>query len=1109
MDCLGWHHDGPCWHNRDDGDCNSIPQPYNLPRLYEINSSHNWQPTPQHQSYYLDVQLAAGSHSITAYYPGNNDGLGDIWLGSTSAAYVLTITGLTPTVTVTPSASSITTTQALSVSVVVNGGSGNPVPTGSVILTSGVFTSASTTLSAGGATISIPAGALAPGNDTLTVTYTPDTSSPSGYTGAVGSGSVTVLSGTVPASSNFGSVNVASSSTALVQVLLPHGGTLGSISVLTQGTTGLDFVNASGGTCTTGLTYAANVICTVNVSFTPKYAGVRYGAVVLKDASNNVLGMEYVDGIGSGPQVTFNPGKRSVVGSGFRYPTGVALDGNANLFVADQQNNAVKEIVAAGGYNTINTIGGGFYNPFGVAIDGAGNIFVADTWNNAVKEVVAASGYTTINTLGTGFNRPTGVAVDVAGNVFVADQQNNAVKEILATGGYTTVNTLGSGFNYPTGLSLDGSGNVFVADAQNNAVKEIVAAGGYTTIKTLSSAFSYPEGVAVDASGDVYVTDNGNLAVKEIVAAGGYATVNTLASAFNQPVGLALDGSGNVYVVSQGDTTMAKLDLIDAPSLAFATTSAGSISSDSPQIVTLANIGNSTLSIPILSTGSNPSISVNFALNSSGSNACPLVSASSSAAGSLAAGASCLLPISFGPVSAGALSGSLLVTDNSLNVSNATQSISLSGIARQTSQAITFASPASPLTYGISPITLNASASSGLSVTFSVVSGPGTISGNALTFTGLGTIVIAANQAGNASYTAAPQVTQSIIVTQASQTINFATPTSPVTYGVLPITLSATGGASGNAVVFSVVSGPGTISGSTLTVTGAGTIQIAANQAGNANYTAAPQATQSLVANKATPVVTWANPAPIVYGAALSATQLNATASVPGNFVYTPASGTVLAAGTQALNVTFTPSDTADYATVAATATLIVNVPPSFTISGIAVSAIPGATTGNTSTITVTPAGGFNGSVALTASVTSSPNGAQYPPTLSFGSSSPVNITGSAAGTATLTIYTTAASVGALTYPLRQEGRWYSTGGAVLACTLLFGLPARRRRWQTVLGMLALLVALTGSVLGCGSGGGGGGGISNPGTSAGVYTVTVTGASGTTTAMGTVTLNVQ
>ena len=84
-----------------------------------------------------------------------------------------TVPALTPTVTVTPSATSITTAQSLSVTVTVAGGGGDPVPTGSVTLTGGGYMSAATTLTSGGATITIPAGSLATGSDTLTVMYDP------------------------------------------------------------------------------------------------------------------------------------------------------------------------------------------------------------------------------------------------------------------------------------------------------------------------------------------------------------------------------------------------------------------------------------------------------------------------------------------------------------------------------------------------------------------------------------------------------------------------------------------------------------------------------------------------------------------------------------------------------------------------------------------------------------------------------------------------------------------------------------------------------------------------------------------------------------------------
>src|SRR5580692_9908830 len=122
-----------------------------------------------------------------------------------------------------------------------------------------------------------------------------------------------------------------------------------------------------------------------------------------------------------------------------------------------------------------------------------------------------------------------------------------------------------------------------------------------------------------------------------------------------------------------------------------------------------------------------------------------------------------------------------------------------------------------------------------------------------------------------------------------------------------------------------IASGIATYNTSTLP---AGSDSITASYGGNSSYNSSISPALTQTVNQATPTITWAKPAAITYGTALSATQLNATASVAGTFVYSPAAGTTLAAGTQTLSVTFTPTDATDYATATSTASLTVNDAP-------------------------------------------------------------------------------------------------------------------------------------------------------------------------------------
>jgi len=167
-----------------------------------------------------------------------------------------------------------------------------------------------------------------------------------------------------------------------------------------------------------------------------------------------------------------------------------------------------------------------------------------------------------------------------------------------------------------------------------------------------------------------------------------------------------------------------------------------------------------------------------------------------------------------------------------------------------------------------------------------------------------------------------------------------------------------------------------------------------------------------------------------------------------------------------------------------------------------ALTILPGATTGNTATITVTPANGFTGTVSLTCSVT--PIAASDPPTCSLSPPS-LSLISAAPQYATLTISTTPASLAS-----RQIQRllWPSAGSTALALLLMFAVPRRSRNWPVMLFLLVMVISA--SAIGCGVNGAGSRGVSTPGTSAGTYTVLVTGASGSVTGtVGTITLNIQ
>ncbi|HEX4005650.1 MAG TPA: hypothetical protein VHX60_05720 [Acidobacteriaceae bacterium] len=491
------------------------------------------------------------------------------------------------------------------------------------------------------------------------------------------------------------------------------GTTVGSVNVVTQGTPNLDFVattpDASATLCT-AQTYASATTCTVDVTFAPRFPGMRMGAVVLRDGADNVLATSYLAGTGTGPQAGFFPGTKvpvSLPGDGDILA--IAVDSAGGLYLSAGLNTLsanlplLKETPSGDGY--VETRVGTFQNVFATAVDGAGNVFAASGYPDAVfKETPSGGGYSQTTTFDAGFSGPQGIAVDGGGRVYISDTGNQrVVTETPSANGYVQDTLDLPGLGYAGEIEVDASGNLYFAGSLPSSsstsvlVKETLSGGSYTETLILATSIAAPvfsiESFAVDAAGSVFVSESkGNgrsqvgRIVKEIPSGGSYlesvVALGSGASAFE----LALDGSGNLWVpagLSFGPTV--KFDFADPPALSFA--AGGGANSNLIQTLTVENSGNAPLTFPVPSSGSNPNLSSNFTLTTGEPEDCPLVSSESASAGILAAGNDCLLPIRFTPGESGASSGSLILTDDSLNASApawATHTITLSGQATST-----------------------------------------------------------------------------------------------------------------------------------------------------------------------------------------------------------------------------------------------------------------------------------------------------------------------------------------------------------------------------------------------------------------------------------------
>jgi len=663
--------------------------------------------------------------------------------------------------------------------------------------------------------------------------------------------------------------------------------------------------------CTLGSSNAAGTVCTVPVTFTPQYPGLRTAQVVTTDAAGQYV--TGVSGIAKGALASVIPGTISTVAGGatsgssgdgsaavgalLGAPQGTAIDSAGNIYIADTANNKVRMISAAtgkintiAGTGTAGSLGDGaaataaqLASPKAVAVDSAGNVYIADTGNHRIQMVSAQTGF--ISTIaGTGVSgfggdgsaasaaqlaSPAGVAVDAAANIYIADTGNNRIRRIGALSGLiTTIAGTGTAtytgdgaaataatLNAPAGVWADSSGTIYIADTLNHAVRAINPATGFITTVAGTGTLGYtgdgaaataakldaPAGVTTDAAGNIYIADTGNNAIR-IVAAGTITTAaGTGSSGFGgdggassiatlqSPHGVALDALGRIYIADTGNNRLREVD-VTAASLAFSPQIVQTTST--AKTVSIVNTGNTTLTLT--------NITVTGAFASTAASTCVASSSAVPATTTtLAPGAVCTLSLTFSPTLATSTTGTVTITNSGVGAAK-TIALSGTGLPAQTNgpQTITFAALPN-VQYGTAPITLNASASSGLPVSYAVT-GPATLAGSVLTLTGVGSVSVTATQAGNTSFTAATPVTRTFTVTPGVLTI---TPNNQnITYGasIPTLTYTVTGLAATDTLATALTGTPSiTTTATSASIPSTYPITASAGTATAANYTLA------------------------------------------------------------------------------------------------------------------------------------------------------------------------------------------------------------------------------------------------------------------------------